>query len=407
MDVRLGAPASGALAGLRVLDFSTVVSGPLCTQVLGDLGADVVKIESPGGDSTRRMGPPFKGGLSAIFTQFNRNKRSLVLDLKMPEAVEAARALARRADVVVHNFRPGVMERLGLGYDALSAENQRLVYLAISGFGPEGPYAAHPAYDTVIQGLASHMRTQGGEGSPALIRSLVADKSTGLSATYAVLAALVARERGGRGQAIDVAMLDAFAAFILPDGLLRNTFLPDDEWSGLPDFAMVHRTWPTADGHVVIMFVEEHQWRALCEALEAPTLAADPRFSSLVMRIANFDALVEALGAEVRRWPTAALVERARALGAPMAPANGVAEFLADPQVAANRTVFEAEDPAAGRIRYLRNPARLRGTPPALRRHPPRLGEHSEEVLREAGYSSEAIDALLARGAAGGDRRAS
>jgi len=396
MDVRLGGNDSGALAGMRVLDFSTVVSGPLCTQILGDFGADVVKVESPGGDSTRRMGPPFRGGLSAIFAQFNRNKRSLVLDLKKPAGIDAARRLAKAADVVVHNFRPGVMERLGLGYDTLATENPALVYLGISGFGPDGPYATHAAYDSVIQGLSGHMRSQGTKDSPALIRSLVADKSTGLSAAYAILAGLLARSRSGRGQRIDVAMLDAFAAFILPDGLLKNTFLPDDEWAGMPDFSMVHRTWPTADGHVVIMLVEEHQWRALCQALEAPGMETDSRFCSLILRISNWRDFVEALGAEVRRWPTAELVERARRFGAPVAPANSVADFLADPQVAANRTVFEAEHPEAGRIRYLRNPARLRDTPPSLRHHPPRLGEQGEEILREAGFSENAIREILA-----------
>lgn len=399
MEIRLQGAPTGPCAGLRVLDFSTVIAGPMCAMILGDLGAEVIKIEAPRGDSTRMMGPPFKGGLSAMFTQFNRNKLSVVIDLKRAEGRAIALRLVENADVVVHNFRPGVPERLGIDYAALAARNPRLVYLAISGFGPDGPYVQQPAYDTVIQGLTGHMPIQGAGQAPALIRSLVADKASALTGAYAVLSALLARERGdGRGQLIDVAMLDAFAAFILPDALIRDTFLPSDEWQGLPDLSMVHRTWETADGHVVIMVVEDWQFQALCRILEREDLIGDGRFSSLMMRIVNLAELYAVLETELRKWPTATLLERARQSATPLAPANGLPEFLANPQVAVNRTVFEAEDAAAGRIRYLRNPVRLPHTPPSLRRHPPRLGEHTDEILRSAGYNDEAIAELRTSG---------
>ena len=218
MDIEIGGSARGPMAGIRVIDFSTVVSGPLCSQILGDLGADVIKVEAPRGDSSRMMGFPFRGGLSTLFTQFNRNKRALSINLKLPAGIEVARRLARSADVVLENYRPGVADRLGIGYDALSAENAGLVYVAISGFGPTGPYADLPAYDTVIQGLSGFMQVQGDEHDPKLVRGIAADKTTGITAAYATLAALLGRERnGGQGQRVEIPMLDAYAAFALPD----------------------------------------------------------------------------------------------------------------------------------------------------------------------------------------------
>ncbi len=388
---------TGPCAGIRVLDFSTVFSGPMCTMILGDLGAEVIKVEALRGDSTRMMGPPFKAGLSATFTHFNRNKRSIAIDLKRPEGRAIAQRLAQDTDVVVQNFRPGVAERLGIDYETLAARNSRLVYLAISGFGADGPYAQLPAYDTVIQGLAGLMPIQGGPQQPQLIRSMVADKSTALTGVYGILAALFARERnGGHGQLVDVAMLDAFAAFILPEALLRETFLPSDEWQSLPELTDIHRAWETADGHVVMMVIEDAQFHAMCRVLDREDLIHDERYASLMLRIVNGQELFPLLGETLRKFPTATLVERARQFGAPLAPANSVRDFLSDPQVARNRTVFEAEDAEAGQIRYLRNPVRLQDTPPSLRRHPPRLGEHTDEVLRAAGLSDGEIAALRA-----------
>ena len=400
MKVEIGAAPRGPLAGIRVLDFTTVVSGPLCTQVLGDLGADVVKVEAPRGDSARRMGPPFRAGLGPVWVQFNRNKRAIAIDLQQPAGVAVARRIAASADAVVENFRPGVADRLGVGYAALSAGNPRLVYAAISGFGPEGPYADQPAYDTVIQGLSGFMHTQGTPDEPALVRGIAADKATGFAAASAVIAALFARERTRRGQRVDVPMLDAYAAFALPDVLGPESFHPVEEQpAGMLTATNIHRTWKTADGHVVMMIVEDAQFRAICRVLDREDFERDPRFDGLLARLANGVALYGLLEVELAKWTTAELVERARRFGAPLAPVNGVRDFMADPQVRANRTVFEVEHPLAGTLRQLAHPARYSSTPATLRRLPPQHGEHTDEVLAEMGYSEAEIRALRESGA--------
>ena len=399
MDVTLGGTARGPLAGLRVLDVSTVVSGPLCTQVLGDLGADVWKVEGPRGDSTRMMGPPFRGGYTPIFAQFNRNKRSLVVDLKRPEGLAVVRRLAEKADVLVENFRPGVMDRLGLGYATLAADNPGLVFVSINGFGSDGPYRDLPAYDGVIQGLVGFATVQGGAGAPALVRCIAADKTTGTTAVYATLAALFARERnGGRGQHVEVPMLNAYAAFMLPDVLGPATFDTADTGPTF-DMGRVHRAWPTADGHVAMMIIEDHHFAGMCRAVEREDLLADERFATLMGRAGNLDALLTLAEEEIRKWPTAELVERARRFGAPIAPVNDIGAFLADPQVAAGGAVVRVEDAQAGPMRFLGNPVRFPDTPTSFRRMPPRLGEHTDEVLGDAGFGAEEIAALRAAAA--------
>jgi crotonobetainyl-CoA:carnitine CoA-transferase CaiB-like acyl-CoA transferase len=249
VKLNIGGEAGGPLAGIRVIDLSTVVSGPVCAQVLGDLGADVVKVETRIGDIGRYLGGLRKADMTGFFAQFNRNKRSAVLDLKTEQGAAALRALAKTADVLVENFRPGVMDRLGLGEATLRAENPRLIYVAISGFGPEGPYAKRPAYDMVIQALSGFSKLLGSDEQPKLISNLVADKTSGITAAWATLAALFAREReGGAGQRVDVPMLDAFASFVLPDPFGPRVFGEPPESAAAGDG--LYRAWPTKDGHV-------------------------------------------------------------------------------------------------------------------------------------------------------------
>jgi crotonobetainyl-CoA:carnitine CoA-transferase CaiB-like acyl-CoA transferase len=400
MMIRKGEKSTGPLAGIRVVDLSNVVSGPLCTQVLGDLGADVIKVEALGGDLSRRLGPPFVDGLTPLYAHCNRNKRAIAVDLKSTRGVEIVRRIARDADVLVENYRPGVADRLGLGWSDLSRENPRLLYVSVNGFGDDGPYRDLPAYDNVIQGLVGFAKVQGGKkGPPALVKNLVADKASALTAVYAVLAGLFARERGdGRGQRIEVPMLDAFAAFMLVDVLRDDTF-PAAESFPLPDLE-VHRAWETSDGHVVMMIIEDHQFQAMCRALDREDLIEDPRCANLIQRVLHAEELFALTAEECRKWTTAELVERARRFGAPVAACNGLPEFLADPQVATNRTVFETAD-RAGPIRMLRSPVRFAGTPTDVRQTPPRLGEHTDEVLREVGYAAEEIASFREVGCVG------
>lgn len=405
MDVKLSGSAQGPLKGIRVIDITSMITGPLCSQQLGDLGADVIKIEPTHGEVARWMAPPQAAGLTGFYAQANRNKRSLALDLKNPEGIAIIKKLVADADILVENFRGGVPDRLGIGYDDLRALNDRLIYVSITGFGPSGPYADQPAYDPIAQGLVGMMHIQGMPfgGKPQLIQSAIVDKTTGTTAAGVAMAALYARDRPGgtgRGQRVDVPMIDAWAANSLPDMLCVDTFMPND----MPDPAplAVLRTFETADGYVVGMALQDNHFQGLCQALECTELLERPGMRNVGERINDFTPWLDAIGQVMQNFSTEELLSRLDAAGVPFGPVKTVREFAEDPQAQHNRTVFDAEHPEAGTMRYVRYPGHLSETPACLYRHPPRLGEHSTEILQEAGYSAEDIARLQQDSVVGG-----
>ena len=389
--------AQGPLDGVRVLDLSTVVSGPLCAQVLGDLGADVIKVEAPGGDATRKMGLPDASGFTGWYLQFNRNKRGVSFDLKTKGGKEVLQRIARDVDIVIENYRPGVTQRLGIDYATLSAANAGLIYVSINGFGSDGPYRDLPAYDSVIQGIGGFMHTQGGDEEPRLVSSIAADKASGMTATWSLLAALYAREKnGGRGQHIEVPMLDSWVAFILPD------VIQDRTWRDRPDprpGPSIHRTWETMDGHVVMMIVEDRQFHGICKALDRTDLIEDPRCATLLDRFMNANTLFPELEDEMRKWTTTEFVARCREFDAPVAPANSIGDAMVDPQVVHAGLFVDVDHPDSGPLRLVKSPPRFSLTPVSLRAMPPKRGEHTDDVLREYGYSDDEIAALRSGGA--------
>ena len=385
------------LDGLTVLDFSRVLAGPYCTMQLGDLGARVIKIEQPGrGDDTRAWGPPFVGAESAYFLSVNRNKESLALDLKHPAARRIVDTLLAAADVVVENFRPGTMERLGVGYATVAANHPRIVYCSISGFGQTGPRSAEAGYDAMMQAEAGLMSITGAaDGPPFRVGVAVGDIATGMFAVQGILAALVARGRTGRGQRVDVAMLDAVTALLSyqASSAFATGDTPVRMGNRHPSIAP-YDTFTTADGEFVLSVGNDDQFRRLAGVLQRPALAGDPRFRTNADRVTNTDVLRRELSALLTGWRRADLLSALKDAGVPSAAVRTITEALADPQLAAREMVVPLEHLAAGTVRVLGTPLKLSATPATVRTAPPALGQHTDAILAEAGLSSVQIAEL-------------
>jgi crotonobetainyl-CoA:carnitine CoA-transferase CaiB-like acyl-CoA transferase len=416
------ASAPGPLAGIVVADCSTVLAGPYCTMLLGDLGADVVKIEPPEGDGTRAWGPPWVGagrlgpddpGVAAYYLAVNRNKRSLRLDLKTEPGREVLRRLVARADVLVENFRVGGFAGLGFGDDVLEALNPRLVHLAISGYGPTGPEAAKPGYDFVIQAVSGLMSITGwpdkAGGEPTKVGVAIADVVTGLHGAVAVLAALAGRNRApadggggrgaGRGQRIDVSILESALAVLVNQA--QNAFAtgiaPVRRGNAHPNI-VPYETFATADGEIAVAVGSERQWERFCDALGVVGLATDPRFATNAARVAARDELRPILAERLAAEGSAYWLARLESAEVPSGPINDLVEAFATDQVRAREMVVDVEHPRLGRVRQVGPPFRLGATPASIRSAPPLLGEQADELLAELGYTPSDVARLRADG---------
>lgn len=386
----------GPLEGIRVLDLTTIYSGPICTSILGDQGADIIKIESPSGDWMRTPSPIARNGVNGSFAMMNRNKRSMVIDLSQQEGKEVLKKLVKDADVLVENYRPGVMERLGIGYDVLKAINEKLVFASINGVGNTGPYAHRRIYDGIIQAVSGVATLQADPEveRPILINSLVCDKLTALTASQAISAALIATGRTGLGQKVEVAMLDAALFFLWSDTMLNYTFVGDD----VPFYdtkAHVNMIRKTLDGYVCIMPVQTGEWEGLYRALELPNLSEDENYHD--EDGVNMDRLNITINTAFEKFTTADIMVNLEAHQVPYSKINSRKEVITDPQVVAMESLVEFEHTFAGPMRQARPPGRFSETPAGIFRHSPELGEHTREVLDESGFSKEDIDDLRAR----------
>jgi crotonobetainyl-CoA:carnitine CoA-transferase CaiB-like acyl-CoA transferase len=389
-----------ALAGVRVLDFSQVGAGPTCGMLLGDMGADVIKIEAPGGDLGRKLGPPWQGGESVVSMCFNRNKRSIAIDLKQPQGPAIIARMAEQADVVLESFRPGVMDKLGIGYAAIAANTPGIVFCSISAYGQTGPWRDKPGVDGMVQAVSGLMSTIGTEGAPpAKVQVPAVDMTTGFLATTAVLAALRERDRTGRGQHLDVNMYNS-ALMLQQSGIaayLSSGEKPARIGSAAP-YAAPNEAYPTRDGWIMIAAYHDDRWQALCQVLGDPGLASQPDFATNPARVANRAKLAEALGRHLAARTTAewqAAMEARDIICGPIAEYETV---MASPQLEHNGVIVQMEHPAAGTVRM---PGMAIGDSDAqsrVRLPPPMLGAHSREVLAQFGFHAEEIESLLRSG---------
>ena len=386
-----------ALEGIRVIDQTQIMAGPSCTMLLADMGADVIKVEPPEGETTRGMDPKLPSGISAAFLAVNRNKRSVGIDLKQPRGIEVFKKLVATADVLVENYRPGVAKRLGVDYETLAAIDPRLIYCSISGFGQTGPYAQRGGYDLVAQGMSGIMSVTGHEdGPPVKVGVPIADLGAGLFGVFGILCALRARRITGRGQLVDTSLYEA--------GVALSQWEATEYWCAdrVPGrHGTAHRlnapyqALRTSDGHFTVGAANDKLWPMFCTLLGREDLPRDPRFSTLGGRVKNRAALEEELERVTSRKPRAHWLARCEEVGIPAGPINTVPEAHADPHAIARTMVQEIDHPEAGRVKSLGNPVKMSKSPPRLRKAAPRLGEDTRTLLAELGYATADVEALM------------
>jgi len=381
----------GPLAGFRIIDLTTMISGPMATGLLGDQGADVIKVEGPGiGDLMRLLGRP-REGITASFATTNRNKRSIVLDLKNDEDREAFMKLVATADVVVQNYRPGVVERMGIGEDDLRKMKSDLIYVSISGFGESGPYAGKRVYDPIVQALSGLATIQGnrGVGRPRMMRLVIPDKVTAITAAQAITAALLSRERTGKGQHVRLSMIDAMIALAWPEGFAGHTFVGEE--SDVPRNALAQDlVYETSNGWMTAGAVSDAEWQGLARALDHPEWLDDERFKTAGGRVAYAKERLDQTASVLKSRTTEEWLELLDAEQVPCAPILPLSEVIRHPQIEENQLIFESDHPVAGRIRQARAAARFDKTPTTLERPAPTLGQHTEEILKELGIERPA-----------------
>lgn len=397
MDKPTG-PATGPLAGIRVIDVTTVVLGPFATQVLGDMGADVIKVETQEGDYTRYIGPSRTKGMSAYFATLNRNKRALALDLKKPAAMAALLKLIDTADVFVHNMRLGAAKRLGLDYESLKKRNPKLIYAAANGFREGSSLQEFPAYDDLIQGMSGTASLNAGpDGAPRYFPTVVVDKLTGSTLASMIGMALFHRERTGQGQAIHVPMMETILSFMLVEHLWHGALGEPEKGLGYPRMLTPHRRpYRTKDGYISVIAVSDKQWRTVFTAMGVPELADDPRFATLAGRSDNVDALYGTLTEGMVKKTTAEWLAILQPQDVPCGSAGTLADLFNDAYLKETDFFHKTQHPVEGDVVVTAIPGRFSETPPNVHRLWPTLGEHNREVFREAGFTEAEIDEIVA-----------
>jgi crotonobetainyl-CoA:carnitine CoA-transferase CaiB-like acyl-CoA transferase len=391
---------AGPLDGVRILDCTTVVLGPWATQQLGDFGADIVKIEPPTGDTTRQLGPRRNENMAAFYLGCNRNKRSIVLDLKQDEGREALFRLAETADVLMHNYRPEPAARLGVSYEEFKKVNPKLIYLATYGYRADGPMGPRAAYDDIIQaGTGFTMLQTVVAGEPRFLPSIVCDKTSSAVVVSAVLAALFERERSGEGQAIEVPMYESLVSFVMVEHLYGETFLPKIDSAGYKRILnKERRPYPSKDGYFALLPYTDRHWAEFCELIGRPDIMADERFHSLTSRLDNIEVVYATLAEICATRTNKEWVDLLGESNVPHGPVNSLEDLFEDEQLAATGYWEEIDHPTEGRLRTTGIAPRFSRTAPEIRRHQPNLGEHSVEVLAEAGFSQSEISSMVERG---------